>query len=401
MLFKSLLWYLFLFLIIVRPFISSWTYPALDLIWHILCSFITLILLFIEKENKRKNLTLLPLMLFLITLIISAYRSLDAISALKQIYEFFNAILIFYFIMNLDTKKKKALIYAIFIPSIFIALYAIDQYFIGFEHALNRLKSIAPDYQFAERTILSRRVFSTFLSPDMLAGYLILIIPINIALLIENLKNKKRVFLFSMYLFLLCITLVLTKSLGGWISLVISLSIFVYLLTKSRRFYSYDYLIIFFIIASISIVLLTSRWQFFFDFKNPHNSIVQRYYCYKTTLEIISKHPLNGIGLGNFRHYYQKFKPKEALFAGFSHNSYLQIMSEAGFFGIAFFIWFVIGVIYNSSKRLKKTNDIVYLGIYIAALSFLIHNSIDSTLFLPEVSYLWWANLGLTISLFF
>ncbi len=393
--FKGALWYLFLTLIAARPFISSWAYPNIDLIWHILCSFSVLLLLLIEKKNETKPAILIPLLFFLITIIISAYRSFDAVRALKQIYEFFNAILIFWLVTNLEYKKKRILLFAIFIPSIFIAFYALDQYFIGFKHVLNRLKSVAPDYQFAERTILSKRVFATFLSPDMLAGYLILIIPINIALLIENLKNRKRVFLFSIYLFILCITLVLTKSLGGWISLVISLGIFTFLLAKSKKFYSYDYLIIFFILASISIVILTSRWQFFFDLKNPHNSIVQRYYCYKTTVEIISKHPLNGIGIGNFRHYYQRYKPKDALFAGFSHNSYLQLWAEAGFFGIAFFFCFVTSVIYKSSKKLKENKDVLYLGLYTTSISFLIHNTLDSTFFFPEVAYFWWLIIGL------
>ncbi|MBM3253277.1 MAG: hypothetical protein FJZ16_03365 [Candidatus Omnitrophica bacterium] len=394
MIFKNLLWYIFLTLIISRPFISSWTYPNIDLVWHCLCTLSALILLFVDKKTEFKPKILTPLVFFLATIIISAYYSFDAISALKQIYEFFNAILIFWLVANLEDRKKKTLLFAIFIPSIFIALYAFDQYLIGFKIALDRLKSVAPDYQFAERTILSRRVFSTFLSPDILAGYLILIIPINIALLIKNLRNKRRVLFLSIYLFCLCLTLILAKSLGGWISFVISLGIFTFLLAKVKKFYSYDYLILFFILASISAVILISRWQYFFDFKNPHNSIVQRYYCYKTTLEIIAKHPLRGIGLGNFRHYYQKYKPKGALFAGFSHNSYLQLMSEAGFFGIVFLLWFVIGMVYKSTKRLKENKDILYLGIYTALLSLLIHNTIDNTFFLPEVSYLWWVILG-------
>jgi O-antigen ligase len=396
MLIKHLIWYSFLCLITVRPFINSWAYPDIDLIWNLLCSLNTLVLLFTEKNAKLKPSIMIPLVLFLLAMTVSGYRSLDPSSALKQIYEFFNAILIFWLTVNLDDKKKKVLIFTIFIPSILIAIYALDQYFIGFKYALNRLKLVSPDYQFAQRTILSKRVFATFLSPDMLAGYLILLIPINIALLIQNFKNKKRAILLSIYLFMLCITLILTKSLGGWISLLICLALFTYLLSKTKRFYSYDYLILSIILAAVSIIILTSRWQFFFDLKNPHNSIVQRYYCYKTSLEIISNHPLGGIGLGNFRHYYQRYKPDGALFAGFSHNSYLQLWAEAGFFGIAFFFWFVIVVIYDSSKRLKKNKNVIYLGLCIASISFLIHNTLDSTFFLAEVSYLWWIILGFT-----
>ena len=104
-------------------------------------------------------------------------------------------------------------------------------------------------------------------------------------------------------------------------------------------------------------------------------------------MSVILKHPFRGVGLGNLPFVESRF----------AHNSYLQIWAEIGLLGIASFL----GFLYKSLKTLQSktlVTDKLYAGLVIAHLGFLIHNFIDFSLFLPEVSIFWWIIVALLLS---
>jgi O-antigen ligase len=102
---------------------------------------------------------------------------------------------------------------------------------------------------------------------------------------------------------------------------------------------------------------------------------------------IIFRFPWTGVGLGNFN----------SPFSRYAHNSYVQMGAEMGILGLAAFLW-LIGSFLKACKKTgnrpsKDTQRIIYP---MAILAFLIHNSIDFTFFLPEISLIGWIILGLS-----
>jgi O-antigen ligase len=116
-------------------------------------------------------------------------------------------------------------------------------------------------------------------------------------------------------------------------------------------------------------------------------SIQNRFNYWQRALTLILKHPFRGIGLGNLPFIGSKFV----------HNSYLQIWVEVGLLGIASFL----GFLYNFFKSIqikRLAEDTLYAGCTIASFGFLIHNLIDFSFFLPEVSVTWWIIIALFLS---
>ena len=92
-----------------------------------------------------------------------------------------------------------------------------------------------------------------------------------------------------------------------------------------------------------------------------------------------------GVGVGNFNLMYSRY----------AHNSYLQVWAEMGILGIMALLWLVIALVKPALKNIKDAKKTA-LPLITAAVVFLIHNFLDFTFFLPEVSLIWWVVLGLT-----
>ena len=138
------------------------------------------------------------------------------------------------------------------------------------------------------------------------------------------------------------------------------------------------------IIIIIGIVLFM-RQSVTKEYLLPSFSLAKRISYWKNSLQIIKSVPWQGLGPGNFNLTNSRY----------AHNSYLQIWAEMGILGIISFLWLIIAVF---KAAFKNTKDSVHknqtLGLIAANIVFLVHNLVDFSFFLPEVSLIWWAILG-------
>lgn len=120
----------------------------------------------------------------------------------------------------------------------------------------------------------------------------------------------------------------------------------------------------------------------------PLFSAVMRLNYWQDTLRIIKLHPWLGIGPGNFNLAQSRY----------THNSYLQVWAEMGILGIISFLWLAIAVLKSSLKNIKNPlHKALTIPLLIANVIFLLHNLVDFSFFLPEVSLIWWVILGLQV----
>jgi O-antigen ligase len=238
---------------------------------------------------------------------------------------------------------------------------------------------------FVKEFLERKRAFSPFISPNLLANYLVMIIMLCLGIVIHKIKREKPDYLF--FITLLCLpismlTLFLTKSIGGWISLIFSIILFLFLgklLNKKTIF-----------IVFILILLLGGVWTIRINkeehFTQPSFSLTKRISYWTETIKIILQHPFKGIGLGNF-------SLKETVFA---HNSYLQIWAEMGLLGLLMWLTIIFLFIKKGLRNIHYERENYYkLGLFLSGASFLIHNFIDFSFFVPQASFLWWVILGL------
>ena len=105
---------------------------------------------------------------------------------------------------------------------------------------------------------------------------------------------------------------------------------------------------------------------------HPAGFMSERPQWWRTSLKMIQKHPLTGIGLGRFRYEYQHSGPDEQYYTPYhAHNIYLHIAIEQGIPSLFLFLW-MVAIICRRVFAMRKTNDLWKMGTFIGASGFLI-----------------------------
>ena len=364
-----------LFLIFIRPFISSLAFPYANLIYST-CLLVFLLIWLLQKGrplNQIKQIRF-PLSLFILALVISLIFSQDKMTSMKEVYKYITGILLLCVGIFLSYKDKQRAILWIAASGFLISILAIYQYFFGFQHLLSYVAEQGISDSFTLDYVGQRRVFSPFVTPNVLGGYLAMIIPLALTI-------KDGIW----FIIPLSLALLLTKSLGALLSIFLGLIVFFYLQGRLQKRKIIILAAILLTIGSIFIVRATIQKQHL----TPIFSTLMRLNYWQDTVRIIKGYPLTGVGPGNFNLSCSRY----------AHNSYLQIWAEMGILGLISFLWLVISVLKVSLKNLKDSADKIQLiGLISLCGVFLIHNFVDFTFFLPEVSMIWWLILGLSFS---
>ncbi len=272
---------------------------------------------------------------------------------------------------------------------------------------------------------LSGRIFSHFLLPSHLAGYLILIIPVNWALIRLASTLWKRIG-WTLALGVNFIGLFLTKSYGAWLSLLFALTLTLsypflgslpgsFLNLKKESFLppfkltgiskkwilkkAVNLTVFCMGIFMVLTLIGYSRGIYLWNLNDPRHPAYLRLLNWKSALSILIDYPWTGTGLGTFKIIYPQYMLPGANEANFVHNSYLQIGSELGLPGLLA-ICYAAGVwILRGLTRLTTLGDrdgrILVHGLFLAGLCFCLHNLVDYDLYVPSLGLIGFMLLGL------
>lgn len=352
---------LLLILIFIRPFISSLAFPYLNFIYSAgLLGFLSLWIITKGIPLKKIQSLKIPFVLFVLALLVSIVFSYDKINSLKESGKYAGALLGFLFAASLSREQRIPLLKTLTLSAFLIALLAIYQYFFGFRHLLDYLAKNSAASEFALDYINRKRVFFPFVTPNILAGYLAMLLPLTLSA-----KNR---FWFIMPI---AFALLLTQSIGALLSLAFASGIYFYLTGRLNKRKIISLIGLSAIVVAVFFIRSAAQKQHL----QPGFSTVMRLHYWGDTLRIIKTKPLTGVGLGNFNLAESRY----------AHNSYLQIWAEMGILGLVSIIWLIISVLKPARSAWLISSCAV----------FLTHNLIDFSFFLPEVSLLWWIILGL------
>jgi putative inorganic carbon (hco3(-)) transporter len=370
--------YILIILIFIRPFISSLSFLYIDSFYYfMLLEFFLVWFLLYGPRFKEIKIPKLPCLLFSLSIIISLIFSQDKLKSAGEIYKYICYLSIFLIAASLKYEEKIKIVNAIILASFIISLLAIYQYFFGFKHILNYTtkEKIAPFYSFVYTS--QRRAFFPFVSPNALAGFLMLIIPP--ALLLQG--RKKLAVIICLFLALL-----LTKSLSAFLSLFFGIIFFLYLRRGPDKAGTLPLLILG---LCLIIIILVLRQTLARGDLLPSLSFERRLTYWQDTIKLIKAHPFFGVGIGNF----------DLPLSRYAHNVFLQIWAEMGILGLISFIWLIIATLKTALQKITlPSSKIMTTALTASSIAFLIHNLFDFTFFLPEISLIWWALLGLTLA---
>lgn len=228
--------------------------------------------------------------------------------------------------------------------------------------------------------MIENRLTGTFKMPNDLGAYLALSLPFMIGYFVsswQSLRKQKHgiwlIVALSFVVVIMTTNLLLTLTRAAWVSVAIAITIITIYMLVSRLVELASVkeslkvvligVVLLISIYVVSVILIPQhiKSRFLTIIKHPTGFMGERPQYWRTSIELIQKYPLTGIGLGRFRHEYQLNGPAEQYNIPYhAHNIYLHIAVEHGIPSLFLFLWIVV-IIW---KRIWSLRSIVFLDSY-------------------------------------
>lgn len=244
------------------------------------------------------------------------------------------------------------------------------------------------------KKLQNSRVMGTLVYPNALAGVILLLLPITLAL-----ASTKRI-----RPAIRAVTLALAAILGG-LAFVWSGSKFGWLLAL--------------VVAAACLLRrpLPMRWKigavtgimilglgifalrFHHYFATGATSASARMDYWRAAVEIAAHNPAVGTGPGTFQHPYSQIKAPEAEMTRLVHNDYLEQFCDSGLLGgILYAAWIALALVIVA-RRLWKTEDTVLFATVLGVSAWFIQGIAEFSLYIPALAWIAFTLLGFLISL--
>lgn len=361
-----------------------------------------------------------PILSFVAICALSLLWSDSPFVSLKELPLFLSGPLLYFIVVNniYDKLQINRILNAILIVGGLFGIYGILQY--------NGI-----DFSFWIGNYGRGKVFGLFGNTGYFAEYLILPLPIAMALFFVS-KNKIKKTLLLIGILAITGALLATLTRGPYLAAGISFifMIILFLISRGKNFLKENKKMFIFILLAIVLI------NILFVIPNPLNkpgtiiykikerssinqivtgsSLRRRIAIWKFTGTIIKDYPLLGSGIGTFKYNSLRYQARffnqgenRSLYpygiADKAHNEYLQLGAELGIIGLGIFIWLIISYFNYGLKALKRAKDNYYkqgiiIGLMGCIVAFLVDSLFWFPMHLPATIVLFWLVLGLTMA---
>jgi O-antigen ligase len=259
---------------------------------------------------------------FAIVALISVQRASFRLAALDQAMTWLSYTLFFVLCVQLIGRR---LLLSILLATVFtISLYALIQKAVLFPMIQPAAEGATVEMA---RRIRTNEPFATFIGPNQLAGYLVLLLPILFGSMMDTRDFKIRL----VGLVIGGVALALTESKGGLVAMGCGI---VAMLALHKTQSTGRGVVVGIGVAATAVALALLLWTPLMSAvaRHSHSAHVRAVY-WRATRPIIAESPMLGVGLDNWQdHYFQTKSPVQQETKK-AHNDYLQILSETGIVG--------------------------------------------------------------------
>jgi len=226
------------------------------------------------------------------------------------------------------------------------------------------------------------RIFGPFINPNAFAGYLLVAIPVLLFLALHERRGILRA-CFLVMLLMAAAALLLTGSKGGVLAgLLAAAFLLARLAIQARPSLGRARLLVplfvgvVIILGALAFAAPPMRERIVSAATETHSAVF-RAYTWLGTLRTAAARPVLGWGVGTFESVFPQFA-----IAGYtwsSHNDYLQTAAETGFLGLAAYLLFLGGFLWESRRASEHGPRLnLPLASSVAVLGFCLHTLVDS-----------------------
>ena len=325
------------------------------------------------KQNRlvfcRTDLDL-PILLFLVIAIFSTARSSYLHVSIQWLGVVFTYAIFYFLVIHVihDRRQIRYAIYALIAMGCFESLVGIAQWvYLGYP-----------------------RPKGTFYNPNFLAGYLVPIAALVLALALSRASVKWTERSAGIVIFAIMVaTIMLTGSRGGALVLFVAVSSVLWL-----RYGKVTWIVMLVTVLLLAIIPNPLPQRILSEHQN-NPFAYSRFDIWQSSIDRAIDYPL-GVGMGMYKYLSQQYPtPQENVMARYArraktaHNEYLHMTVELGFAGVGVFCWGMVRLrrIIQTTRRIEgnqRDHDIV-IGLAGGILGILTHAVVDSSFHQPGI----------------
>ena len=292
---------------------------------------------YVDKEFHFRHLRFdVPAVLFVAVSGLSVLSSPDRGFSFYNYYNLVGVYVLTYLLIGQNVREPgqmKSILRMACAAAVIVLLYGYYQFLFGID--ISSMKWVDGD-AFPE---LRKRVFSTWENPNILAGYLDIIICLAFGLFMKC-RDRERRILLGAFMIAAAACLAMTYARGA--CLVIAVILAGYGVLRDRRV-----LVACILVVAILFVLDPMLYERITSvFTKVDTSTEMRLAFWESTVAMIQDHPFLGIGWGAYWMVYPEYDfylQGANVLIVHAHNIYLNYMAEIGIPGAVAFFWFFFG----------------------------------------------------------
>jgi O-antigen ligase len=303
-----------------------------------------------------------PLALMLLLVAASIYHATSPALAVKETLKWLQLAVVYLFVITeMATARQVAtLIVLLMVGAAIEAFLGLGQFALG----------LGPEFFAIGRFM---RAYGTFDQPNPYAGYLGMLIPIAVGVLLTRPRGRaRRYFMFVLALAVLAVAASLSR--GAWVGIGLALAVMMLLWSRRSALLLTAGAVAATPVAALAFLNLlpaelTARLSTaadYFRFVDARQEVVtsqnwavlERVAHWQAALDMIAAHPLRGVGAGNYPAVYQQYMVPGWLDPlGHAHNYYLNIAAETGIPGLLIYLTIPIVAIVHTVRWLIRSRE--------------------------------------------
>jgi O-antigen ligase len=232
------------------------------------------------------------------------------------------------------------------------------------------------------------RAAGTLVEANLFAGYLVLVIPLAIAIGVAF-RSWWTIPPFVLVTLVFTVALIATLSRSGWLGLIAATGLLLTVLPQRRRRV---------LVVAGCVALLILAVGLFAPIGSrlgpgglsPLAELANRWNVWTVAVEITTHHPL-GVGVANFSYY---FLPYTGGTISHAHNLFLNMSAERGVIGLLAFCVVLVSLFRTLDRSLSKASNRYHraltAGLIASFGGYLVHSIFDATYYDYKVLLLFW-----------
>ena len=305
--------------------------------------------------------------------LLSVPFAIDPAEGWASFIDFAKVIAMFIVMVNVvrTERRWRLLIWLSLLVGIILSIYALNDYRLGhFDPRGERIEGVLRQ--------------GLFQNPNDMALHLVTMIPLALGLLFVARQYSRKLF-YSLVAALMVGAIVVTFSRGGFLGLICACFVVAWKLGRRHRVAVVG---LFLVLSALFVVLMpsefTGRLLSVFGGSADGGSAVSRQNLLIRSILVTLRHPLLGIGMGNFH--------SVSIHEQVSHNAYTQVSAEMGLPAMIIYVIFIVAAIRRMGRIERETYDsrsrtpVYYLavGLQAALVGYMVCS------FFASVAYLWY-----------